>query len=296
MEVSMVTKVGDRDVIRTMPFVQIKMALAASHKTTAQLSRLRPAGDLRRGRRRAVRVEHDRPDLRRQGRKRHEPEDGRFPARPGDLRREERAVHRRSRTGRARDRHDPERRRRPGGGAPLHRTRALRRYARHPDAQRLLWRPHRPGERLGHAAHHGRRTGDRSSPRKSSPSTPTREIAKAFADSGYEGEDATGMAEAIVETARDQAAEGRHRAARRAGSARRRGQGRPHQRLRPTSAICCRSRSTIDGQFVPAAEPETNPELLTAFDDAPRRRCAAICRPSMTASTAPPIPTACRRT
>lgn len=34
MEVSMVTKVGDRDVIRTMPFVHIKMALAANHKTT----------------------------------------------------------------------------------------------------------------------------------------------------------------------------------------------------------------------------------------------------------------------
>ncbi|MDR7034369.1 M23 family metallopeptidase [Mesorhizobium sp. BE184] len=34
MEVSMVTKVGDRDVIHTMPFVQIKMALAAGHTTT----------------------------------------------------------------------------------------------------------------------------------------------------------------------------------------------------------------------------------------------------------------------
>jgi len=33
MEVSMVTKQGDRDVIRTMPFVEIKMALAAGHKT-----------------------------------------------------------------------------------------------------------------------------------------------------------------------------------------------------------------------------------------------------------------------
>ncbi|KQZ80820.1 peptidase M24 [Mesorhizobium sp. Root157] len=33
MEVSMVTKVGDRDVIHTMPFVQIKMALAASYTT-----------------------------------------------------------------------------------------------------------------------------------------------------------------------------------------------------------------------------------------------------------------------
>ncbi|MUT20835.1 peptidase M24 [Mesorhizobium loti] len=34
MEVSMATKVGDRDVIHTMPFVQIKMALAASHTTS----------------------------------------------------------------------------------------------------------------------------------------------------------------------------------------------------------------------------------------------------------------------
>jgi murein DD-endopeptidase MepM/ murein hydrolase activator NlpD len=34
MEVSMVSREGDRDVIRTMPFVQIKMALAAGHKIT----------------------------------------------------------------------------------------------------------------------------------------------------------------------------------------------------------------------------------------------------------------------
>ncbi|ESY75163.1 M23 family metallopeptidase [Mesorhizobium sp. M0051] len=34
MEVSMVTKVGDRDVIHTMPFVQIKMALGAGHTTS----------------------------------------------------------------------------------------------------------------------------------------------------------------------------------------------------------------------------------------------------------------------
>ncbi|HWK66165.1 MAG TPA: M23 family metallopeptidase [Rhizobiaceae bacterium] len=33
MELSTVSRVGDRDVIRTMPFVQIKMALAASHTT-----------------------------------------------------------------------------------------------------------------------------------------------------------------------------------------------------------------------------------------------------------------------
>src|SRR5262249_30427087 len=34
MEVSMMSREGDRDVVRTMPFVQIKMALAAGHKTT----------------------------------------------------------------------------------------------------------------------------------------------------------------------------------------------------------------------------------------------------------------------
>jgi murein DD-endopeptidase MepM/ murein hydrolase activator NlpD len=34
MEVSTVMKVGDRDVIRTLPFVQVKMALAAGHTTT----------------------------------------------------------------------------------------------------------------------------------------------------------------------------------------------------------------------------------------------------------------------
>lgn len=34
MEVSMVTKVGDRDVVNTMPFVQVKMALGAGHTTT----------------------------------------------------------------------------------------------------------------------------------------------------------------------------------------------------------------------------------------------------------------------
>ena len=57
-----------------------------------RLSGLRPARDFCRGRGRPDRLEHDRADLRRQGRERHEPEDRRFPARPGDLRREERIV------------------------------------------------------------------------------------------------------------------------------------------------------------------------------------------------------------
>ena len=53
MEVSTVIKVGDRDVIRTVPFVQIKMALAAGHKTDPQLSAVRSAFGFCRGWRRA---------------------------------------------------------------------------------------------------------------------------------------------------------------------------------------------------------------------------------------------------
>ncbi len=57
---------------------------------------------------------------------------------------------------------------------------------------------HRSGERLGDAARRRRRAGRRLTPRTSSPSTADRKIAEAFADSGYAGDDATGMAEAIA--------------------------------------------------------------------------------------------------
>ena len=42
MDVPTVTRVGDRDVIRNMPFMQIKMALAAGHKTTRKYPALDP--------------------------------------------------------------------------------------------------------------------------------------------------------------------------------------------------------------------------------------------------------------
>ena len=61
MEVSMVTKVGDRDVIHTMPFVQIKMALAAGHTTSRALPALRPDAGVRRRRRRQRRRSRRRP-------------------------------------------------------------------------------------------------------------------------------------------------------------------------------------------------------------------------------------------
>ena len=93
-----------------------------------------------------------------------------------------------------------------------------------------------------------------------------RKIAKAFADSGYEGEDATGMADAIAKLL--------NTAALKAGTVLRVG-----LEVRGDAAKVVRT-SVYDGQthlvsialddrgqFVPAAEPEPNPELLTAFDD-----------------------------
>ena len=91
MEVSMVTKVGDRDVIHTMPFVQIKMALAAGHTTSRPYPPFDPLqvfgddSDDNAGQP-ANPAAHRRPDLRCQGRKRDEPEDRRFPDRDGILR------------------------------------------------------------------------------------------------------------------------------------------------------------------------------------------------------------------
>ena len=95
-----------------------------------------------------------------------------------------------------------------------------------------------------------------------------RKIAKAFADSGYEGEDATGMADAIAKLL--------NATALKAGTVLRVG-----LEVRGDAAKVVRT-SVYDGQthlvsialddrgqFVPAAEPEPNPELLTAFDDTP---------------------------
>ena len=203
MEVSMVTKVGDRDVIRTMPFVQIKMALAAGHKTTRAYPAFDPLAGLRRGRRRRSRA--GAPTGQIYGAKVESemslktvdfPIDTAAFDEKSDLSADE--VEEVVRDTGA----DPDRRRRPGGRAPLCRPAALRRCARRPGADRLLWRADR-----------ARRT-SRSSPRAAGddqapafaediiPFTADRDIAEAFADSGYAGDDAAGMAEAIAQAAR----------------------------------------------------------------------------------------------
>ena len=100
------------------------------------------------------------------------------------------------------------------------------------------------------------------------PFTTDRKIAEAFEDSGYVGDDATGMAEAIAKLLNAPALK--------AGTVLRVG-----LEVRGDVAKVVRT-SVYDGQthlvsialddrgqYVPAAEPEPNPELLTAFDDSP---------------------------
>ena len=129
MEVSMVTKVGDRDVIRTMPFVQIKMALAAGHKTTRSYPPSIRSRSCRGRRRRrphratagqiyGVKVESEMSlktvDF---------PIDtAAFDEKSGLSADEVEKVVRETGA-------DPDRRRRPGRGTPLYRTRAIRRRA-----------------------------------------------------------------------------------------------------------------------------------------------------------------------
>jgi murein DD-endopeptidase MepM/ murein hydrolase activator NlpD len=95
-----------------------------------------------------------------------------------------------------------------------------------------------------------------------------RKIADAFANAGYAGEDAAGMAEAIEKLL--------HTPALKAGTVLRLGlEVRGDKAKVVRTGVYDRTNHVVTialddrQQYVPAAEPEPNPELLTAFDDSP---------------------------
>ncbi|RWN65471.1 MAG: M23 family metallopeptidase [Mesorhizobium sp.] len=269
MEVSMVTKVGDRDVIHTMPFVQIKMALAAAHTTSRAYPPFNPMqvfGDDRddnagqpataaAGQIYGAKVESE-MSLKTVD----------FPIETAafdeksDLSADEvEKVVREAGTGLS------------DGAVQV----ASLHYV---DPQRFgdAFAESMAGSYDVKIVPENVSVSLRAAPDDQAPAfaeeiipfTRDRDIVEAFADSGYTGEDATGMAEAIAKLL--------NATALKAGTVLRVGleiHGDAAKVVR--TGIYDRAQHIVTialddhGQYVPAQEPEPNPELLTAFDDSP---------------------------
>jgi murein DD-endopeptidase MepM/ murein hydrolase activator NlpD len=269
MEVSMVTKVGDRDVIHTMPFVQIKMALAAGHTTSRAYPPFNPMqvfGDDRDG-------NAGQPATAAAGQIYGAKVESEMSLKTVDFPIETAAFDEKS------DLSADEVEkvvRQAGTGlsdgavqvASLH----------YVDPQRFgdAFAESMAGSYDVRIVPENVSVSPRAAPDDQAPVfaeeiipfTRDRNIVEAFADSGYTGEDATGMAEAIAKLL--------NATALKAGTVLRVGlevHGDAAKVVR--TGIYDRAQHIVTialddhGQYVPAQEPEPNPELLTAFDDSP---------------------------
>ncbi|TIQ51351.1 MAG: M23 family metallopeptidase, partial [Mesorhizobium sp.] len=269
MEVSMVTKVGDRDVIHTMPFVQIKMALAAGHTTSRAYPPFNPMqvfGDDRNG-------NAGQPATAAAGQIYGAKVESEMSLKTVDFPIETAAFDEKS------DLSADEVEkvvRQAGTGlsdgavqvASLH----------YVDPQRFgdAFAESMAGSYDVRIVPENVSVSPRAAPDDQAPAfaeeiipfTRDRNIVEAFADSGYTGEDATGMAEAIAKLL--------NATALKAGTVLRVGleiHGDAAKVVR--TGIYDRAQHIVTialddhGQYVPAQEPEPNPELLTAFDDSP---------------------------
>ncbi|RWK58416.1 MAG: M23 family metallopeptidase [Mesorhizobium sp.] len=269
MEVSMVTKVGDRDVIHTMPFVQIKMALAAGHTTSRAYPPFNPMqvfGDDRNG-------NAGQPATAAAGQIYGAKVESEMSLKTVDFPIETAAFDEKS------DLSADEVEkvvRQAGTGlsdgavqvASLH----------YVDPQRFgdAFAESMAGSYDVRIVPENVSVSPRAAPDDQAPAfaeeiipfTRDRDIVEAFADSGYTGEDAIGMAEAIAKLL--------NATALKAGTVLRVGleiHGDAAKVVR--TGIYDRAQHIVTialddhGQYVPAQEPEPNPELLTAFDDSP---------------------------
>jgi murein DD-endopeptidase MepM/ murein hydrolase activator NlpD len=268
MEVSMVTKVGDRDVIHTMPFVQIKMALAAGHTTSRAYPPFNPMqvfGDDRDGNAgqpatAAGQIYGAKVESEMSLKTVDFPIETAAFDEKSDLSADEvEKVVREAGTGLS------------DGAVQV----ASLHYV---DPQRFgdAFAESMAGSYDVRIVPENVSVSPRAAPDDQAPAfaeeiipfTRDRNIVEAFADSGYTGEDATGMAEAIAKLL--------NATALKAGTVLRVGlevHGDAAKIVR--TGIYDRAQHIVTialddhGQYVPAQEPEPNPELLTAFDDSP---------------------------
>ncbi|MCF6115263.1 M23 family metallopeptidase [Mesorhizobium muleiense] len=268
MEVPMVTKVGDRDVIHTMPFVQIKMALAAGHTTSRAYPPFNPMqvfGDDRDGNAgqpatAAGQIYGAKVESELSLKTVDFPIETAAFDEKSDLSADEvEKVVREAGTGLS------------DGAVQV----ASLHYV---DPQRFgdAFAESMAGSYDVRIVPENVSVSPRAAPDDQAPAfaeeiipfTRDRNIVEAFADSGYTGEDATGMAEAIAKLL--------NATALKAGTVLRVGleiHGDAAKVVR--TGIYDRAQHIVTialddhGQYVPAQEPEPNPELLTAFDDSP---------------------------